>query len=208
MSNFTILNDKIITSKYVLDLINHIEKAESKDEAEKVLYNEFSKLILQGKVTFLFLYCDRYENRIRGRVRASAGFRHGTQRKDFIPDNKWPKTRSKNKTALRYYDFGRAGWRSFRKNHFIVATSFWDDRENKWKDNPYDAGFTSDWDKIKGLNRLEDYKPVNRPDTKEEREKRDKVIKREAEKRVRQIKKTQNKIKKSLVIENGIIKIK
>lgn len=208
MNNFIVLNEKIITSKYVLDLTNYIEKAEDKSKAEKILLGEFEKIVLQGKVTFMYLYCDRHENRIRGRVRASAGFRHGTQRKDFIPDNKWPKTRSSNKTALRYYDFGRAGWRAFRKDCFIVATSFWDDSDNKWKDNPYDAGFTSDWDKIKDLNRLEDYIPSDRPDTEEEMKKRQKVTKQEAEKRERQINKTKSKIKKSFEVTNGIIKIK
>src|SRR5690606_29220337 len=132
MNNFIILNDKIITSKYVLDLTNYIEKSKDKFKAEKVLLSEFKKLVLQGKVTFLYLYCDNKENQLRGRVRASAGFRNGTQRLDFIPNNKWPKSRSKNTTALRYYDFGRENWRSFRLNSFIVATSFWDDTEKRW----------------------------------------------------------------------------
>lgn len=194
MSNFAILNNKIITSRYTLDVIDYIEKSNDKDK-NRVLLKEFSKLILQGKVTFLYLYCDRHENRIRGRVRSSAGFRTGTQRLKIIPNNKWPKSRSKNRTALRYYDFGREGWRSFRKDSFIVATSFWDAREEKWKDNPYDAGFTSNWNAIRGLNKLGDHVRVDRPDTEQERLKRIKVAERERLKREEQIKKTKRKNK-------------
>ncbi len=176
-------------------MVNYIEKAEAKED-KKILFDEFRKLILQGKITFTYLYCDREENRLRGRVRSSSGFRNGTQRLDLVPDNKYPKTRSPNTTALRYWDFGRSGWRSFRKDHFVVATSFWDAENNEWKDNPYDAGFVSDWRKIRYLNRLSKYVQSDRPDTPQEIAKRLSVAKKEREKRKRQIQRTRERARK------------
>lgn len=206
MSNFIILNNKIITSKYVLDVFSFIEKADkTKDEKEKVLLNEFQQIILQTKCTFGYTYTDNTENALRGRIGAFSGFRQGTQRLLLIPNNMWPKSRSKEPTCLRYYDFGRMAWRSFKKNRFVVVTSFWNEKEQKWVDTPDQANISSNWGEIKKLNKLSDHIKSNRPDTESERLKREKINKLEEEKRTRQINKTQNKLKKSFSVIDGII---
>lgn len=183
-----------VIGSYYDDILDFIEKSDySEEEVRIVLFQEFRKLILQGKITFMFTYCDSVENRLRGRVGSSSGFRHGTQRLSLIPNNRWPKKRSKNQTALRYYDFGRYDWRSLRKDLFVVATSFFDERDKKWKTNPLEAGFTTNWKDIVGLNRLKDYKKVYRQDTREEETMRELIKRREAAKRLRQIEKTLKK---------------
>lgn len=208
MSNFIILDNKIITSKYVLDVFDFIEKSNNtREEKGKVLFDEFQKVILQTKCTFGFTYTDNSENALRGRVGAFSGFRQGTQRLSLMPNNKWPKSRSKEPTCLRYYDFGRMAWRSLKKDRFAVATSFWNEEEQKWVDTPDKANISSNWNKIKNLNSLSKHKQSNRPDTIEEQTKREKVNKRELEKRNRQISKTQNKLKKSFTIEDGVIRL-
>lgn len=188
MNNFVILNDKIITSRYVLDMMEFIQKAENNEESKKVLYDEFSKLVLQGLITFSYTYTDNEENRLRGRVGKFSGFRHGTQYLGLIPDNKRPKSRSSEPTCLRYYDMGRMSWRSFKKNLFVVATSFLDKRDGKWKDNPINAGFKSNWNEIRYMNN--GFKRKERSDTKEEKLIREKINKKELDKRNRQIKNT------------------
>lgn len=196
--NYTIINDKIITSNYVLDIINIIQKSKDDEEIKKVLFNEFEKLILQGKITFSYVYTNNKENELRGRIGHFSGFRHGTQFLKLIPENKRPKSRSTERTCLRYYDYGRMNWRSFKKNLFIVATSFYSDKDKKWYDNPEEAGFKSNWRNINSR-----YKRVERPDTAEESMKREKINKKENEKRQTQIEKQ----KKRFSIQDGKIKI-
>ena len=191
----------------MLDMCDFIEKADiPKKEKEKILFGEFQKVILQTRCTFGFTYTDNDENVLRGRVGRFSGFRNGTQRLDFIPNNKWPKSRSSERTLLRYWDEGRSGWRSFKKDRFVVVTSFWDEKNKKWVDTPDQANVSSNWKEIRSLNKISDYKQSNRPDTKEEKIKRERVAKKEFEKRQRQIQQTQSKLKKSFVIEGGIIK--
>jgi len=197
--NFTILDDKIITSRYVLDMLDVINKAKGDDESKGILFDEFQKLILQGKITFGYVYTKNEENELRGRVGSFSGFRHGTQFLKLIPDNKRPKTRSTEPTCLRYYDFGRMNWRSFKKNLFIIATSFYSDKDQKWFDNPLDAGFKSNWRNINYK-----YKRVERADTTEEMIKRAKINKKEDEKRQTQI----DKQRKKVTIKDGKIVIK
>lgn len=199
MDNFIIINEKIITSKYVLDLIDVIKKAEGDEEERKsILFSEFQKLILQGKITFGYVYTDNKENELRGRIGSFSGFRHGTQFLKFIPENKRPKSRSTERTCLRYYDFGRLNWRSFKKNLFVVATSFFSDTDQKWYDNPEEAGFKSNWRNINYK-----YKRVERPDTSEEMIKREKINQKEAQKRQNQIEKQMKKVS----VKNGKINI-
>lgn len=193
--NYTLVEGKIITAQYVLDMLDFISKAEDNTQARKILIGEFQKLILQGKITFAYTYADNGENRLRGRIGRMAGFRTGTQRLKLIPSNRWPKTRSKNTTAIRYYDFGRMGWRALRKDCFVVATSFYDIRDKKWKDDPYEAGFTSNWNRIKGLNLLKNYIPTSNAESPEELQKRHQIENKEAKKRIEQIRKTQLKNK-------------
>jgi hypothetical protein len=186
--NYTILNNRIITSQYVIDLLDEIKKSDDDiDLHEQVrydLFNEFSNLILQGKITFGFVYTDNEENKLRGRVGNFSGFRTGTQKFKLIPNNKLPKEESKEPTCLRYWDFGRSDWRSFKKDLFIVATSFYNDEENKWYDDPEKAGFKSKFYNTNGR-----YKRVERKDTLEEKQKRDKINLKEETKRETQIQK-------------------
>ena len=202
MSNYTIIDNKIITSSYVLDMFDIINKAENDDEVKKVLYDEFSKLILQGVVTFGFVYCNNEENDLRGRIGKFSGFRTGTQFLKLIPTNKRPKSRSSEQTCLRYYDRGRMAWRSFKKDLFVVATSFWSEKDQTWYDDPYKAGFESNWKNINSK-----YKRYNRPDTPEEMIKRAKINAKEETKRNDQIAKTAAKrFRKSYdIIDDQII---
>ena len=202
MSNFTILNNKIITSPYVLDIFNIIEKSEDSEGVKKVLYDEFSKLVLQGKITFGFVYTNNKENELRGRIGKFSGFRTGSQFLKLIPTNKRPKSRSTEPTCLRYYDFGRMAWRSFKKDLFVVATSFWSEADQKWYDDPYKAGFESNWKNINSK-----YKRYNRPDTPEEMIKRAKINAKEEAKRNDQIARTAAKrFRKSYdIIDDQII---
>lgn len=197
MSNYRIINNKIITSKYFLSLFDMIEKSKSNENLKNILFNEFQKVVLQTKCTFGFVYVDNNENKLRGRVGKFSGFRHGTQRLDLIPDNKWPVERSKDKKNLRYWDFGRSSWRSFNKQNFVIATSFWNNDLKKWVDTPEEANIESDWKIISKLNLEKDYIKSNREDTEEEKIKRDKINKKENKKRLEQIEKTNKKIKKS-----------
>lgn len=190
--NYTVLDDKIITSRYVLDMLDVINKSKDDDESKGILFNEFEKLVLQGKITFGFVYTNNDENQLRGRVGKFSGFRHGTQYFKIIPENKRPKSRSTEKTCLRYYDLGKMGWRSFKKNLFVVATSFFSETDNKWFDNPEDAGFKTNWRNINYK-----YKRIDREDTEEERLKREKINKKEEQKRADQIEKTSKKKLKS-----------
>lgn len=186
MENFSIINDKIITSRYTLSLLDLIKKSEDNNdfsEQTKIdLFSEFKNLILQGKITFGYQYCDNEENRLRGRVNKFSGFRTGTQKFKLIPDNKRPKSESEEQTCLRYYDFGRENWRSHKKDLFVVATSFWSETENKWYDAPEKAGFKSKFYNTNGK-----YKRVDREDTQEEKIKRNKINSNEEEKRNKQI---------------------
>lgn len=201
--NYTIIGGKIISSSYVLDMFNYIEKAQeddiSPDDVRKVLFDEFEKLVLQGKITFGFVYTENKENELRGRIGNFSGFRTGTQFLKLIPANKRPKSRSTEETCLRYYDFGRMAWRSFKKTLFVVASSFFNDKDGKWYDTPEAAGFTSNWKNINSK-----YKRSERKDTKAEALKRAKIEDKEIDKRNTQIAKQQ---KKRYKIKNGKIGI-
>lgn len=192
--NYVRMDDHFFTNPYTVDALSLIQKAhtdEQKEEVYEVLLAEFQRLVLQGLIMFGYVYTDNDENKERGRVGKFSGFRKGTQYLRHIPDNKRPRSRSSEPTCLRYYDFGRMNWRSFKKDNFVVATSFYDQRDGKWKDNPYDAGFQSEWVKIAKLNNGFRFK--DRPDTAEEAKLRKQIAAKEKERREREINKTSKK---------------
>lgn len=142
--------DKYKNGSYFYRINNLISKAddgsnEAQERIKRQLSREFEQFSMQGKVTIGYRYCDREENRQRGRVGSFAGWRVTTRAYKYMPPNVIPETRSKNKTAVRYYDFGRADWRSYRKDYFVVMSSFWSEEKQEWVDTPEEAGFKRTW---------------------------------------------------------------
>lgn len=187
-------NGKIVFKKsYFQQIDDWINKSddgntEKQEEIAMQLSDQFEMLSLQGKVTFGFKYCDNAENKLRGRIGKYSGWRTGTRDFKMMPDNKIPKSISKEPTCIRYYDFGRMNWRSFKRTLFVVCSSFFNSKDGKWYDNPTDAGFKNTWQSDNHLGMRND-----RPDTKEESEKRTIINKKEQEKRDRQISLTKKK---------------
>lgn len=180
-------------SKYLQDIEDWIQKSddgteESQTEIASRLSSEFDRLSMQGKVTFGFRYCDNAENKMRGRVGMYSGWRTGTRAYKFIPENRIPFSRSTEPTCIRYYDFGRMAWRSFKKTLFVVCSSFYSAEEDKWFDTPEEAGFTSGWDNENHL-----FHRVERDDTPEEEEKRNKISRKLVQQRNAQIERNRKK---------------
>lgn len=101
------------------------------------------RFALATKVIIQFRYSDTAQNRERGRVGRASGFRQATMDLRYVPSNKQPAGRSGNTTAVRYYDLGRAGWRSIRKDYNVQVTisAFWDPETGQWVDSPDQAVF-------------------------------------------------------------------
>lgn len=189
--------------------IDYIEKARragvSDQEISAYLLEDFQIYAKKTKLIFQYLYCDRYENEIRGRVGKTAGWRTGTQAFMLIPANKRPRNRSTNTTAERYYDFGRMNWRAFRKNYFIVISAFLNKKTGKYEDTPEKAGLKRD---THNMNHLFEYRDI--PETAEEVQKRAEIRQKEEIKRDKQIKMTAAKKKQALetiskALEDGLI---
>lgn len=203
------MNQNPIKSSYFLKVENWIQKSddgtpESREHISLALSSEFDRLSMQGKVTFGFRYCKNRENELRGRVGMYSGWRNGTRALKFIPDNRIPFSRSKEPTCIRYYDFGRMDWRSFKKDLFVVCSSFYNAEEDKWVDTPEEAGFSSSWDNENHL-----FQRVEREDTAEEASKRAQIFRAQAVKRASQIER--NRKKRTIVtpiIVNGRIVLK
>jgi hypothetical protein len=198
-----------LKSSYLSQIEDWIQKSddgsvESQEHIASQLSVEFDRLSLQGKVTFGFRYCKNEENELRGRVGMYSGWRVGTRAFKFIPDNRIPFSRSKEPTCIRYYDFGRMSWRSFKKNLFVVCSSFYSAEEDKWFDTPEEAGFTSTWNNDNHL-----YQRVEREDSVEENAKRAKIFRQQRDKRTAQIER--NRKKQRIVIPtitNGRVVLK
>jgi hypothetical protein len=92
----------------------------------------------------------------------------------MIPENKQPRQRLPQRNTRRYYDIGRANWRSFRADNFLVITAFWSEQEGRYVDTPEEAG----------LNTGPAFNPRQEPATDDSREKR--TAEREAKKQERE----------------------
>lgn len=168
---------------YFLRVEDMIQKGDFPlEKVKKYLLDEFIKYSLQTKVTFGFRYTKNKENILRGRVGRYSGFRTGTRRFKLIPGNEIPVNRNPDETGLRYYDFGRGSWRSFKKDMFVVCFAFWSEELNKWCESPEEAKLTNQDDNYK-------YKRINTPLTEEQKKLKNKAAKKDAEKREREIKK-------------------
>lgn len=194
--------DKYKNGNYFYRINDFISKAddgteEAQERIKKKLNKEFQQFSMQGKVTIGYRYCDREENRLRGRVGTFAGWRVTTRAFKFMPPNVIPETRSKNKTAVRYYDFGRADWRSYRKDYFVVMSSFWNEEKQEWVDTPEAAGFKRTW-KNDNHKYEKDKTFFDEELEKKKRKAKEKDIKKRKEQIEKQKKKTQsNKIEKA-----------
>lgn len=201
-----VVNGKIVLfntktkSDYFNEINDWIEKSDNGEEDRQLeiseqLALEYEKMSLQGKITFGFKYCENEENKLRGRVGKFSGWRTGTRAFKLMPDNKIPKSFSEEKTCIRYYDFGRMSWRSFKRDLFVVCTSFYNESDGQWYDNPEQAGFKNTW-----RNSNYKFKRSNRKDSQDEKVKRGKIILKEEIKRDKQIDteiKRRLKVKKS-----------
>lgn len=174
---------------YYQEQLDIIEKAQKQGipegEIKKYLIQEFDIYAKKTNVIITFVYCDRRENVERSRVGKSAGWRVATQAFNLIPENKRPQIRSANTTATRYWDRGRSAWRAFRKDCFIVISSFQNTKTKKFEDTPEGAGLKRN---KRNVNHLFKYK--DRRDTPEEKAKQMRVSKREEEKKSRELKKS------------------
>ena len=96
---------------------------------------------LATKVIIQFRYSDTAENRELGRVGKVSGFRQATMDLRYVPANRQPRGRSSNTTAVRYYDLGRDGWRSIRKDYNVQVTisAFWDPESGEFVGSPEEA---------------------------------------------------------------------
>jgi len=181
---------------YGQEIKDSIEKAQkdgiSNEKIRYVLLEDFQRYAKQTKIIFQYQYCDREENRLRGRVGHIAGFRVGTQCFKYIPANQIPQNKKPANNLERYYDFGRAGWRSFRINCFVVISSFWDTVSKTYVDTPEQAGL-----KRNPRNMNYRYKYQDIPDTEEEKKKRASVREKEEIKRSKQIQETAQKMAQS-----------
>ena len=174
------------------DLIKSALKDPKKnDKVQKKLLKDFQDFGHQTKLIILFVYCNRPENVERGRVGQVAGWRLGSICFRMIPDNKRPQSRKPEDGAVRYYDYFRANWRSFRRSCFVKIGFFWDEKNNDFVEDPRECGL-----KRNAKNTNSEYPYKARRDTSEERKKRRDVEYKEAEKRAREIEKTQKKLNK------------
>lgn len=189
-----ILENKFGRGEYFDSINNWIEKSDKGDKKSQELIarqlsREFEMLSMQGRLIFGFKYTNNLENRLRGRVGRFSGWRQGTRRLKLIPNNKRPISVSKEPTCIRYYDISKMSWRSFKKGLFVVATSFYNEREQKWVDTPEEANFRRTW-----INDNWKYDRVDRMDTQEELKARQKIQLKEQVKREKQIQQTAKKL--------------
>jgi hypothetical protein len=121
-----------------------VERGNARELLRLAAYSEsqFVYYANQVPVIFQFVYCDNEENKRKGRVGKSSGFRQGVRNLNFVPAAQHPSTpgsRDGRKVRV-YYDLGRQRWRSFRKGNLRTISAFWSVAEQRFVDTPEEAG--------------------------------------------------------------------
>lgn len=99
--------------------------------------SELRKYLDIAPVIFAYRLASNDENKRRGRVGRSSGFRQGVRNPEFIPAGKQARTKS---NSTRYYDLTKQAWRMWKPGNVVSVTAFWSVFEGAFVDSPEAAG--------------------------------------------------------------------
>ncbi|WP_277486720.1 SH3 beta-barrel fold-containing protein [Catalinimonas alkaloidigena] len=94
--------------------------------------SDFQKYSKLTKVRFIFRYANNEYNRDRGRAGNISATRTATTNLSIVPISKHPRSRNSDTSTVRFYDFNRAGWRSFRRDNIVILTEVFSVEKNRW----------------------------------------------------------------------------